>query len=254
MMPVVFVGHGSPMNIIDDNQFTRAFSKIGQIVTKPKAILAISAHWLTRGTRVLNSLAPKTVYDFGGFPEELYRVKYPVDGYPEIATLLSKHNPQLVSVDEWGIDHGTWSVLVHMFPKHDIPVLQMSLNKNLNFKEHFELAKEIQFLRNQGVLILTSGNIVHNLRQIKWESDAEPFDWATEFDSVVFELISESKFSAVAELPTQSSHLFQVAHPTYEHFLPLLYALGAADAAKPTQVVSRGTQNGSISMTSYLFD
>lgn len=250
-MPVVFLGHGSPMNIIDDNIFTQTFKKLGGTLPKPKAILAISAHWQTRGTLVQTSEAPKTIYDFGGFPEELYKIKYEVKGMPDLAHRISTQVPQILAQDEWGIDHGTWSVLVHMFPQHDVPVLQMSMNRSLSLQEHFELGKELQFLRKQGVLILGSGNIVHNLQQIKWDPNSAPFDWTLEFDSKVRTLVENKEFGRIFELVKNEPKLFNVAHPSYEHFIPLMYVLGAAGDPKVVSTLSSGTQNGSISMTSF---
>ncbi len=251
-MPVLFVGHGSPMNSVEKNSFTDAFSQLGQSITKPKAILAISAHWVTRGSIIQNSKRPKTIYDFSGFPDELYQIKYSVDGDPEIANDVSVHVPSIVADDQWGLDHGTWSVLVHMYPNRDIPVLQLSLNTNLSFEDHLKLAKELCFLRQQGVLILGSGNVVHNLRRIQWDPKAPAYDWNLEFDQKIRDLISNHDFPAVAAIEKTERKLFAMAHPSSEHFLPLLYVLGAAGPESSVKIVGQGSQNASISMTSFL--
>ncbi len=253
LMPVLFVGHGSPMNSVEKNSFTDAFSELGRSLTKPKAILAISAHWVTRGSIIQNSRHPKTIYDFSGFPDELYRIKYSVDGDPNIASDLSAHVPSIVADDQWGLDHGTWSVLVHMYPNRDIPVLQLSLNANLSFEDHINLGKELYYLRKQGVLVLGSGNIVHNLRRIQWDPKAPAYDWNLEFDQKIRDLISRQNFSSVAGIEKTDSKLFAMAHPSSEHFLPLLYVLGAAGSESTLKIVGQGSQNASISMTSFLF-
>ena len=251
-MPVVFVGHGSPMNSIEKNSFTNAFSDLGQALIKPKAILAISAHWVTRGSIIQKSNRPKTIYDFSGFPDELYQIKYEVDGNSNIANEVAAKVPSITADDQWGLDHGTWSVLVHMYPNRDIPVLQLSLNANLSIKEHLKLASELYFLRQQGVLILGSGNIVHNLRRIQWDPKAPAYDWNLEFDQKIRDLIANHDFEGVAALEKTNGKLFAMAHPSSEHFLPLLYVLGAASTEGTTKIVGQGTQNASISMTSFL--
>ena len=248
-MPTLFVGHGSPMNIVAKNQYTEGFQKIGETLPKPKAIMCISAHWLTNGTQVQVMQKPKQIYDFGGFPEELYQVKYTPDGSPQVGKSLTNWNQQILTTEDWGLDHGTWSVLHHMYPKQDIPVFQLSLDKNKNAKEHLKLAQSLQQLRSQGVLILGSGNIVHNLRQIQWDPEAAPHEWAVEYETFILDLLKDSRLTHLEKVDKMlSSKLFSISHPTPEHFLPLIYNLGLTTEGSAMSVVSKGIQNAAISM------
>jgi len=252
-MPVLFVGHGSPMNAITDNDWTRAWREIGSSLPKPKAILSISAHWLTRnGLLVTASEKPQMNYDMGGFPPELYRLQYPAPGNPalaaEIETTLQMTIP-MHGDTSWGFDHGTWLVLKHMFPKADIPVIQLSLDYGKPPAFHYELAKQLQTLRNKGVLILGSGNIVHNLRELV-RTDDTPFDWAEEFDHRVVSYIMEGNHQAVVDFQKLGS-LAAIAHPTYDHFLPLLFTLGLQSPGEEVRSFCEGFQYKSTSMRSF---
>jgi 4,5-DOPA dioxygenase extradiol len=225
-MPLLFVGHGNPMNAIENNRFSNAWKKIGTELPKPQAILSVSAHWLTRGTRVLAMEQPKTIHDFGGFPEELFAQQYPAPGAPDMAKetqrLALKHHITLD--DEWGFDHGTWSVLKQMFPLADIPVYQLSIDYNQSMSYHYELAQELRALREKGVLVMGSGNIVHNLRAINFQN-AKPYDWAVEFDAKIKQWLESGDHRSIREFQ-KLGPVAQLAHPTYDHFLPLMYVLG----------------------------
>lgn len=225
-MPLLFVGHGNPMNAIENNRFSNAWKKIGTELPKPQAILSVSAHWLTRGSRVLAMEQPKTIHDFGGFPDELFAQQYPAPGAPEMAKetqrLALKHHITLD--DEWGFDHGTWSVLKQMFPLADIPVYQLSIDYNQSMSYHYELAQELRALREKGVLVMGSGNIVHNLRAINFQN-AAPYDWAVEFDAKIKQWLESGDHRSIREFQKLGS-VAQLAHPTYDHFLPLMYVLG----------------------------
>ena len=247
-MPVLFVGHGSPMNIIDDNSFTRTLYELGKTL-QPKSILVISAHWVIDKTKVVSVDHPNTIHDFYGFPEELYRIQYPAPGAPQLAQELA---PVAESTEEWGLDHGSWAVLRLMFPEAKIPVTQLSLNRIRTLQQHFELGHELRRLREQGVLIIGSGNLVHNLREIVWRTEAPAFEWAVEFDAIVEKELSARSWDRLVDLTAFNERQFRRAHPSIEHYLPLLPVLGAADAdeslAYPTAVI----QNGSIAMRTVL--
>ena len=225
LMPVLFMGHGNPMNAIEDNVYTKSWAEMTKTLPVPKAILCISAHWETRGTRVTAMKNPRTIYDMYGFPKELYEVQYDCPGAPELAAeVVNSIQKTKVALDHaWGLDHGTWSVLARMYPKADIPCFQMSLDKTRDLQYHYDLAKELAFLRKKGVLIIGSGNIVHNLRYAQFGS-VEPYDWAIEFDALSKQamddrnhkaLINYKEFGKSAELSVNSA----------EHYIPLLYAL-----------------------------
>jgi len=248
-MPVLFIGHGSPMNAILQNSFTDALRKTGSSLPKPKAIMVVSAHWLTKGTFVTVSPKPEIIYDFYGFPKEMYQVKYPVAGAPEYAILTAEiPNEKIIMPDhEWGIDHGAWTVLLHMFPEANIPVYQLSIDYKNDLYRHYEIASMLKALRKKGVLIIGSGNITHNLGRIDWNIEAKPFDWAEEFDSKIktnlltgnhHEIINYEKWGSIAKL----------AHPSNDHYLPLLYSMGLADKTDPVEFVFEGFHHGSLSM------
>lgn len=249
-MPAMFVGHGSPMNAIEENKYSKKWREIGAKFNTPKAILCVSAHWMTRGkTKVTIMEKPKTIHDFGGFPQALFDAQYPAPGSPEFAKLTIE-TVKKIHIDEdeqWGLDHGTWSVLLQMFPKADIPVYQLSLDLSQSTLFHFELAKELKSLREKGVLIIGSGNMVHNLRKLNFEGT--PYDWATEFDSKMKEYIDAKNYMGVVEYEKLGS-IATNAHPTNEHFLPLLYTLGVADAKDELNYFNLGIDMGSISMRS----
>lgn len=248
-MPVLFIGHGSPMNAIADNSFTRMLNGLEDKIPTPKAILCISAHWMTEGTWVTQMSSPKTIHDFYGFPQTLFDVRYPAPGDPLMAEFIraSVPDPRINGDQEmWGLDHGTWSVLKHMYPKAKIPVLQLSLDLSQPPAYHFELGQKLKTLREQGVLIVGSGNIVHNLRQIKWEEDAKSYDWALEFDEYVKKQIIERDSKSLLTAQTTSAGRLSV--PTPDHYYPLLYTLGAADQNDSMKFIFEGMQNASISM------
>ncbi|MEC5146157.1 4,5-DOPA dioxygenase extradiol [Chitinophaga sp. 212800010-3] len=249
-MPVMFIGHGNPMNGISDNAFTHALSKMGKDVgNQPTAILVISAHWLTKGTHVLTAPKPSTIHDFGGFPEALYAVQYPAPGAPELARETKQliTSADVVEDDQWGLDHGSWTVLRHMYPKADVPVFQLSIDFYKSPEYHFKLAAELKALRDKGVLIMGSGNIVHNLRQVSFSDNAQPFDWALSFDHTVKEKLEQRAFNDLVNYHTLGREA-QLSIPTNDHYLPMLYTLGLIDKEEDIRFTYEEIQNGSISM------
>lgn len=251
-MPVLFIGHGSPMNAIEHNGFTETLHELSVRLPRPKAVCVVSAHWVTDGTRVLTSAHPRTIHDFYGFPKALYDVKYPAPGAPEEAAKVAS-DPEIVPDQEWGLDHGSWSVLRHMYPRADVPAFQLSLDARRGFKEHLELGREIQSLRERGVLILGSGNIVHNLRRIDWDDPHGAYDWAVEFDARVKAAVDAHDAIALAEPQKWGESLLSAAHPTVEHYLPLLYCIGSTDEKDSVSYPYEGFDFGSISMRAVLF-
>ncbi len=253
-MPVLFVGHGNPMNAITDNIYSRTWREVGAKLAPPKAILVISAHWLTRGTSVAVTDKPKTIHDFGGFPDELFRQQYPAPGAPDYARMAKEsiHSAAVHEDSEWGLDHGAWSVLMHMYPKANIPVFQMSIDYSRPPEYHFNLAKELAFLRTRGVLIVASGNVVHNLRRVKWSGEQKPYDWAIEFDQLVQQSIEKNNPAALTNF-NGLGELGTLAHPTYDHYLPLMYTLGLRDAHDRMEFFNNAFDMGSISMKSVIF-
>jgi len=251
-MPALFVGHGSPMNAIEDNDYTRNWAKIASEIPKPEAILAVSAHWYTSGSRITDEEYPKMVYDMYGFPEELYRVVYKAKGSPELAHLTKDLIKRTVKVDNsWGYDHGTWSVLSKMYPEADIPVYQLSIDNNASAENHFQIGQEISSLRDKGVLIFGSGNVVHNLSEISWGM-VGGHPWAVDFDHYIKNEIIKREYQDVInyENAGKSSEL---AFFTPEHFYPLLYILGASKEDDRVSIFNDSCVMGSLSMTSYLF-
>ncbi|NUN70045.1 MAG: 4,5-DOPA dioxygenase extradiol [Bacteroidetes bacterium] len=253
-MPLLFVGHGNPLNAIEDNPFSRAWTETGAALPVPKAILSVSAHWLTRGTRVLSAERPQTIHDFGGFPPEMYRQQYPAPGAPAMAReaqeLAVKHHVSLD--DDWGFDHGTWSVLKQMFPAADIPVYQLSIDYSKPMEYHYGLAQEIRALRDKGVMVVGSGNIVHNLRAINWQANAKPYDWALEFDASIKQWIEQGNHKAILDFQ-RLGQVAQLAHPTYDHFLPLLYVLGFQHTREEPLFFNDAFDMASVSMRSMLY-
>lgn len=251
IMPVLFVGHGNPMNAIEKNEYNTSWNALGKNLPKPKAILCVSAHWLTSGTKVTAMEQPKTIHDFGGFPDELFAQQYPAKGSPEFAketqALITKTKVQ--SDFEWGLDHGTWSVLLPMFPQADIPVYQLSIDYSKPPQYHYELAKELAELRKRGVLIVGSGNIVHNLRMIDWNGKA--FDWAIEFDEKIKKFIDEKNHNDIINYE-KLGKLAQLAVPTNDHYLPLLYSLALQDKKDSVKYFNDKCEMGSISMRSLI--
>lgn len=253
-LPVMFVGHGNPMNAIQDNDFTRTLRRLGKSLPTPKAILCVSAHWETDGTSITQADYPRTIHDFYGFPEALFKVQYPAPGAPDLATDIAARTPPTKGDQgQWGLDHGTWSVLCHLFPDAQIPTLQLSLDRRAKPADHFAMGRQLRKLRNEGVLIIGSGNIVHNLRQMDWSTKAPPKDWAVEFDQWVKEHLENQNFSPLIESPRQST-AGQLSIPTWEHYLPLLYVLGAADETDTLSFPYEGIHHGSISMTTVSFE
>ncbi len=254
-LPVVFVGHGSPMNAIEDNQWSRGFRDLGSRLPRPSAILAVSAHWYIRGTAVTANDFPPTIHDFGGFPEPLYEVQYLAKGDPDLASRVAElRAPDMVTRSlDWGLDHGTWSVLLHMWPRADVPVVQLSIDGRLPVSRHAEIGRSLSPLRDEGVLILGSGNVVHNLGdafgRMRAGEHSTP-DWATDFDNDVVRGLEEHDLDALAGLV--ESPAGRKAHPTPEHYLPLLYVAGAAGQDAVSFPIT-GFDLGSLSMRSVVF-
>ena len=252
-MPVLFVGHGSPMNAIEDNVYTRAWKEAAIRIPKPEAILAISAHWYTTGSRIGDEAQPETIYDMYGFPEDLYRVNYNAPGAPELARSTKDLISSNVQIDNsWGIDHGTWSVLNNMYPAADIPVCQLSIDRTVGAEKHFQIGQEISSLREKGVLILGSGNVVHNLALINWNMEGG-YPWANEFDNYIKDKITGRQYQDVINYQSAGKSS-KWAFPTTEHYYPLLYTLGASVAADKLTVFNDSRTLGSISMTCYIFE
>ena len=248
-MPVLFVGHGNPMNAITDNAFARQWEKIGESLV-PRAILCISAHWETRGSLVTAMKQPKTIHDFGGFPDELFRVQYPAPGDPGLAEQIAIATHRAITADhEWGLDHGAWSVLKRMFPRADVPVLQLSLDIAKGPSDHIELAKQLITLRKRGVVIVGSGNIVHNLGMIQWRGGRH--EWAEEFDALSKKLITSRDLSALAAYPSLGSAA-TLSIPTPEHYLPMLYAMALVQPNEDIAFFNETIDLGSVSMRSFM--
>ena len=252
-MPVLFLGHGSPMNAIEENEFVSAFRKLGQEIIRPNAILCISAHWETKGTFVTAMQNPPTIHDFGGFPQALFDVQYPAKGSPELAeetkSIITKTEVGLD--DKWGLDHGAWSVIKHLYPNADIPVIQMSIDYSKPARYHYELAQELNSLRHKGVLIIGSGNMVHNLRRVSWNKLNEEFafDWATEANEKMKSHILSGDHQKLIDFKSQGK-AFDLAIPTPEHYLPLLYTLALKEENEKVTLFNDKSVGGSLSMTS----
>lgn len=252
-MPVLFVGHGNPMNAISDNDFTRSWEAIAGAIPRPTAILCISAHWETDGTFVTAMHAPRTIHDFYGFPRALYEVNYPAPGTPDMAAEVHRTvRAAEVGLDQsWGLDHGTWSILVKMYPKADIPVFQLSLDRRKAPRHHYELARELSLLRRKGVLVMGSGNIVHNLRLADLSETLPPYDWAMEFDETVKRLLLNGNDAALVAYEKLGPSA-RLSIPTPEHYLPLLYAIGLRDDSDRVTFPTEGLAFRSGSMRSVL--
>ncbi|MDI9256694.1 4,5-DOPA dioxygenase extradiol [Flavobacterium sp. YZ-48] len=256
-MPVLFIGHGSPMNGIEDNEFSQKWHRLGKEIPKPKAVLVISAHWLTQGTHVTAMENPKTIHDFGGFPQALFEVQYPAKGSPELALETQKIiTSTSVGLDhDWGLDHGTWTIVRHMYPDADIPVLQLSIDYKKPPQYHFDLAKELASLRKKGVLIIGSGNMVHNLRMVAWDKLNEPefgYDWAQEINTVFKNKISSGDAQSMINYQKLGSAA-QLAIPTPDHYYPLLYTLGLQEKKDAVSFFNDKAVGGSLTMTSVQF-
>lgn len=257
LMPILFLGHGSPMNAIEDNEFSREWKSLSKLLPPPSAIVSISAHWETKGTFVITSSAPKTIHDFYGFPRQLYMEEYPAPGSPQLAKEIIT-NVDKINIGEdtqWGLDHGTWSVLKYIYPKADIPVIQVSLDHFQNARWHFELGKELAFLRSKGVLVIGSGNMIHNLRMVQLNSDdfnAEyGYDWAFELNKILKQKLSDRDFTSLINY--QSLHKdAMLAVPTPEHYLPMLYILSMMQNNEDIGIFNDKVIAGSLNMTSFL--
>ena len=250
-MPAVFLGHGSPMNTLEENCFTSTWREIGASVPRPRAILAVSAHWYFGATAVTAMEQPRTIHDFYGFPPELYAFQYPAPGAPDVAAEIAEAvKPMWLGLDhnQWGIDHGTWSVLAHLYPDADVPVVQLSLNAHKPLEYHLELGRRLSPLRERGIMIVGSGNVVHNLSRIDWSAVDRGFDWAQRFDEAVNEQLAKDPANVLA---VTSHPDYRAAVPTPDHFLPLLYVAALASAEEPMREVIRGYSLGAISMTCY---
>lgn len=252
--PVLFIGHGSPMNGIEDNEFSKTWTKFGNEISKPKAVLVISAHWLTNGTQITAMENPKTIHDFGGFPQELFNVQYPAPGNPDLALATSKliTSTNIELDHDWGLDHGTWTVVRHMYPNADIPVLQLSIDYSKPPQYHYDLARQLKDLRKKGVLIIGSGNMVHNLRMVAWDKLYESnygYDWAIEMNTIFKEKIGNSDFKALINYEKLGSAA-KLAIPTPDHYYPLLYAMALQDSKDDIQIFNDKMVGGSLNMTS----
>lgn len=250
-MPVLFVGHGSPMNGIEDNEFSRRWSDMGKTIPTPTAVIVISAHWFTVGTRITAMENPKTIHDFYGFPKALFDVQYPAPGYPALAEETTKliKKTSVVPDHDWGLDHGTWSVVKHMYPTANIPVLQISIDYTKPPRFHYELARELNILRRKGVLIIGSGNMVHNLRMMDWHQQDAGFDWAIEMNETFKKLITDGSHEQLINFESLGKAA-KLSIPTPEHYLPLLYSIGLQEKNDSISLFNDKTLMGSISMTS----
>ena len=265
-LPVLFLGHGSPMNAIEDNEYHRSWVQMGahfgsgQRWPSPKLILCVSAHWLTNGWQITANENPRTIHDFGGFPQALFDQQYPVPGDPDVAQAIARllspapDGASVVLSSDWGLDHGAWSVLKPMFPSAQIPVLQLSMDYARPTAEHFAIGRQLQTLRHQGVLIVASGNTVHNLSAIQMRmGNQEALDWSRSFDDWVAARISAGELEALVDFQQRGQEA-TLAHPSFEHFLPLLYAAGAATDEDKVSYFNTGFQLGSIAMRSVVWD
>lgn len=251
-MPVLFLGHGSPMNAIEDNAFSRSWQALGRDLPRPSAILCISAHWETNGGTYVTAMdRPRTIHDFGGFPQALFDVQYPAPGSPELVrttqqAVTSKH---IAEDHRWGLDHGAWSVIMHLFPKADVPVVQLSLDRDMSPQQHYALAQELRPLRERGILIVGSGNMVHNLGMIDWNNPEGGFDWAVEANEGLKAMIQSGDHARLAD-HRALGRAFQLSVPTPEHYLPLLYTLGLQATSETPTIFNDRLMMGSLSMTS----
>ncbi|WP_312813937.1 4,5-DOPA dioxygenase extradiol [Sedimentibacter sp.] len=253
-MPVIFVGHGSPMNAIEDNIYTKGWREMAKKIPRPKSIVSISAHWYTKGTRIMNEENPGTIYDMYGFPKELYEIIYSPPGNPKLAEITKKLiNKESVFDNSWGIDHGTWSVLIHMYPERDIPLFQISIDADAPPDVHYQIGRELKALRDEGVLLFGTGNIVHNLRLVNWGMEDKGFDWAYEFDNFIKENIQNGNHKDIINYQSLGETA-KLAVPITDHFNPILYILGASDKDDKLSVYNNSCMMGSLSMTSYLFE
>ena len=252
LMPVLFMGHGSPMNGIETNEFSKKWFDIAQKIPVPQAVLVISAHWFTKGTHITAMDFPPTIHDFGGFPQALFEVQYPAPGHPALAQETAKliKNTQVVLDHDWGLDHGAWSVVKQMYPQANIPIVQLSIDYTKNGSYHYSLAKELYALRNKGVLILGSGNMVHNLGMLNWQMiNGGGYDWALTANETFKNYILNGNHQPLMSYETLGSEV-KLAIPTPEHYLPLLYTLGLQNASEAAVIFNDKAIGGSLTMTS----
>ena len=254
LMPVLFIGHGSPMNGIQDTEFSRRWKKMAEEIPTPAAVLIVSAHWFSKGTRITAMDFPQTIHDFGGFPQELFEVQYPAPGNPALAkeTASLLHSADVELDHDWGLDHGAWTIIRHMYPHADIPVLQLSIDYTKSPQYHYDLAKELHQLRKKGVLIIGSGNMVHNLRMVAWDKLDQPgfgYDWALKMNDTFKQLIADGNHQALINFETFGSD-GRLAIPTPEHYLPLLYSLGLKSGQDEISFFNDQAVAGSLTMTS----
>lgn len=254
-MPVLFIGHGSPMNAIENNEFTKGWSKIANEIPRPDAIICISAHWYVPSTLVTAMKQPRTIHDFWGFPQELYEQQYPAPGSPELASIVvNSLKDYVIRLDQsWGLDHGTWSVLKKMYPAHDIPTIQLSIDYSKPPQLHYELGSQLKFLRERNVLIIGSGNLDHNLAMVNSQPHASAYEWALTFEKEILRSLSIGDDDALINFRNMG-RVAEQAHPYPDHYLPLLYAKGAAGNDDKLQVYNRHIVYGSVSMTCLKFD
>ena len=251
-MPLLFIGHGSPMNAIEENPYSRKWIELGGQLARPSAVLCVSAHWFTQGTRVNDSISPRQIYDMYGFPEELYLVSYPAAGSPFFAHRVLEQLGESVKTDNsWGLDHGTWSVLRRLFPDADIPVFQLSVDASAALSTHLAIGKSLSVLRDEGVFIIGSGNVVHNLAKIDWQNFGG-FGWAQNFDLYVKEAVLSRRLDDLVHIQ-HAGDSARLAVPTLDHYAPLLYVVGASDTSDHISVFNESCLYGSLSMTGYLF-
>lgn len=253
-MPALFLGHGSPMNVLDDNVYTRAWQALGETLPRPKAIVAISAHWYTRGVMVTAMDKPKTIHDFGGFPQELFDTRYPAPGSPALAQRLADllaPEPVTLDTDNWGLDHGAWGVLIKMYPDADIPVVQLSIDGTKPVAWHYEMGRKLAALREEGIMLVASGNVVHNLRAVRWHGESSPYPWAESFNNYVKENLAWQGEPQAHPLVNYLDHPGgSLSNPTPDHYLPLVYILGSRDGDELVTVPIDGIEMGSLSMLS----
>lgn len=254
-LPALFIGHGSPMNALEDNRYTRAWRQLGGDIRRPKTILAVSAHWYIAATAVTAMERPETIHDFGGFPKALFDFQYPAPGNPMLAARIQQllAPVSVVASQEWGLDHGTWSVLAHMFPAADIPVVQLSIDARQPPQFHYQLGQKLAALRDEGVLIVANGNLIHNLRAIRWEENAAPFPWAARIARKLKQKIEQGDHAALIDYLSLDAEM-PLAAPTPEHYLPLLYVLGAQRAGDRATIPVDGLDMGSLCMLSVRID
>jgi 4,5-DOPA dioxygenase extradiol len=255
-MPVLFIGHGSPMNAIETNTFTQMLKKNGERIRakyQPKAVMVVSAHWLSNGTFVNNVERPETIHDFGGFPDALFKMQYPAPGAPEMAKEVASLSNSIVETDDWGLDHGAWTVLHHLFPEADIPSFEMSIDYYRPMEYHLDLAAQLKKLREKGVLIIGSGNIVHNLRMSMGKlqaNDRNPYEWATEFDLWVKSNLEKGDYKSLTNY-TSTGQAGLLSVPTPDHYIPILYTVGLADDKEPIKQLHEEVYYGGLSMRTF---